>query len=250
MFISLALRGPIRWKSTKFSIFFFAKSIHLFILFHLVWQPLPWGNEKYVWQGYKGCVLSQKGGSVSFWLVCLLFYFIYFIFFSPFTTLQYLIFSTINCPKTSQVAPDDTPTFEWRASVCGRQCLLFQVFSWTFYFFVFFLSLKLFTGRNFEARTLRFVLFGSLRVSKHAYWSMKWLYLQMARSQSVVKMPLHPFYLHLILYNLYIRLFYTHRLHTLLTLCFIHYYYFVCILRLHPCAKRLCSFQSHIYCIL
>ena len=64
--------------------------------------------------------------------------------------------------------------------------------------------------------------------------------------QSVVKMPLHPFYLHLILYNLYIRLFYTHRLHTLFTLCFNHYYYFVCILRLHPCAKRLCSFQSHI----
>ena len=62
--------------------------------------------------------------------------------------------------------------------------------------------------------------------------------------QSVVKTPLHPFYLHLILYYLYIRLFYTHSLYTLFTLCIIHYYHFVCILRLHPCAKRLCSFQS------
>ena len=66
----------------------------------------------------------------------------------------------------------------------------------------------------------------------------------MARSQSVVKMPLHPFYLHLILYYLYIRLFSTHSLYTLFTLCINHYYHFVCILRLHPCAKRLCSFQS------
>ena len=62
--------------------------------------------------------------------------------------------------------------------------------------------------------------------------------------QSVVKTPLHPFYLHFILYYLYIRLFYTHSLHTLFTLCIIHYYHFVCILRLHPCANRLCSFQS------
>ena len=62
--------------------------------------------------------------------------------------------------------------------------------------------------------------------------------------QSVVKTPLHPFYLHLILYYLYIRLFYTHSLYTLFTLCINHYYHFVCILRLHPCAKRLCSFQS------
>ena len=140
--------------------------MHLFILFHLVWQPLPWGNEKYVWQGYKGCALSQKGGSVSFWLVCLLFYFIYFIyFFSPFTTLQYLIFSTINCPKTSQVAPDDTPTFEWRASVCGEAVPIVSGLLLNILLFCFFLSLKLFTGRNFEARTLRFVLFGSLRVS-------------------------------------------------------------------------------------
>ena len=91
------------------------------------------------------------------------------------------------------------------------------------------------------------------------FWLTEWLCFRLSACiyiyrrhfrQSVVKMPLHPFYLHLILYNLYIRLFYTHRLHTLLTLCFIHYYYFVCILRLHPCAKRLCSFQSHIYCIL
>ena len=66
----------------------------------------------------------------------------------------------------------------------------------------------------------------------------------MARSQSVVKTPLHPFYLHLILYYLYIRLFYTHSLYTLFTLCINHYYHFVCILRLHPCAKRLYSFQS------
>ena len=50
----------------------------------------------------------------------ILFYLFYIFFYSPFTTLQYLIFSTINCPKTSQVAPDDTPTFEWRASVCGE----------------------------------------------------------------------------------------------------------------------------------
>ena len=44
--------------------------------------------------------------------------------------------------------------------------------------------------------------------------------------QSVVKTPLHPFYLHLILYYLYIRLFYTHSLYTLFTLCFNHYYHF------------------------
>ena len=76
---------------------------------------------------------------------------------------------------------------------------------------------------------------------------MKWLYLQMARSQSVVKMPFHPFYLHFILHNLhnlYIRLFYTHSLHTFFTLCFIHYMCFVCILRLHPCAKRYVLFRA------
>ena len=145
--MKFALRGRSAENRPNFPFFFFAKSIHLFILFHLVWQQLPWGNEKYVWQGYKGCALSQKGGSVSFWLVCLLFYFIYLFFFSPFTTLQYLIFSTIKCPKTSQVP-----------IVSG---LLLNIL-----LFCFFLSLKLFTGRNFEARTLRFVLFGSLRVSK------------------------------------------------------------------------------------
>ena len=64
--------------------------------------------------------------------------------------------------------------------------------------------------------------------------------------QSVVNMPFHPFYIHLVLHNLYIRLYYTHRLHTLLTLCFNHYLYFMCILRLHPCTNRLCTFQSHI----
>ena len=93
--------------------------------------------------------------------------FILFIFFfSHFTTLQYLIFSTINCPKTSQVAPDDTPTFEWRASVCGEAVPIVSGFLLNILLFCFFLSLKLFTGRNFEARTLQFVLFGSLRVSK------------------------------------------------------------------------------------
>ena len=82
---------------------------------------------------------------------------------------------------------------------------------------------------------------------KYAYWSMKWLYLQMARSQSVVKVPFHPFYLHFILHNLhnlYIRLLYTHSLHTFYTLCFIHYMCFVCILRLHPCAKRYVLFRA------
>ena len=96
----------------------------------------------------------------------ILFYFIYFIFFSPFTTLQYLIFSTINCLKTSQVAPDDTPTFEWRASVCGEAVPIVSGLLLNILLFCFFLSLKLFTSRNFEARTLRFVLLGSLRVSK------------------------------------------------------------------------------------
>ena len=91
--------------------------------------------------------------------------FILYIFFSSFTTLQYLIFSTINCPKTSQVAPDDTPTFEWRASVCGEAVPIVSGLLLNILLFCFFLSLKLFTGRNFEARTLRFVLFGSLRVS-------------------------------------------------------------------------------------
>ena len=65
--------------------------------------------------------------------------------------------------------------------------------------------------------------------------------------QSVVKMPFHPFYLHFILHNLhnlYIRLFYTHSLHTFFTLCFIHYMCFVCILRLHPCAKRYVLFRA------
>ena len=94
----------------------------------------------------------------------ILYYFIYF--FSPFTILRYLIFSTINCPKTSQVAPDDTPTFEWRASVCGEAVPIVSGLLLNILLFCFFLSLKLFTGRHFEARTLRFVLFGSLRVSK------------------------------------------------------------------------------------
>ena len=65
--------------------------------------------------------------------------------------------------------------------------------------------------------------------------------------QSVVKMPFHPFYLHFILHNLhnlYIRLFYTHSLHTFFSLCFIHYMCFVCILRLHPCAKRYVLFRA------
>ena len=92
--------------------------------------------------------------------------FILFILFLPFTTLQYLIFSTINCPKTSQVAPDDTPTFEWRASVCGEAVPIVSGLLLNILLFCFFLYLKLFTGRNFEGRTLRFVLFGSLRVSK------------------------------------------------------------------------------------
>ena len=68
--------------------------------------------------------------------------------------------------------------------------------------------------------------------SLNAYWSMKWLYLQMARSQSVVKMPFHPFYLHFILHNLhnlYIRLFYTHSIHTFFTLCFYSLYVFLCV---------------------
>ena len=65
--------------------------------------------------------------------------------------------------------------------------------------------------------------------------------------QSVVKVPFHPFYLHFILHNLhnlYIRLLYTHSLHTFFTLCFIHYMCFVCILRLHPCAKRYVLFRA------
>ena len=63
--------------------------------------------------------------------------------------------------------------------------------------------------------------------------------------QSVVNMPFHPFYLHLVLHISYIQLYYTHRLYTLFTLCFIYYLYFMCILRLHPCTNRLCTFQSH-----
>ena len=63
--------------------------------------------------------------------------------------------------------------------------------------------------------------------------------------QSVVNMPFHPFYLHLVLHILYIRLYYTHRLHTLFTLCFNYYLYFMCILRLHPCTNCSCTFQSH-----
>ena len=34
--------------------FFFTKSVRLFLLFNMVWQPLPCDNRKYVWQGYKG----------------------------------------------------------------------------------------------------------------------------------------------------------------------------------------------------
>ena len=63
--------------------------------------------------------------------------------------------------------------------------------------------------------------------------------------QSVVNMPFHPFYLHLVLHILYIQLYYTHRLYTLFTLCFIYYLYFMCILRLDPCTNRLCTFQSN-----
>ena len=42
-------------------------------------------------------------------------------------------------------------------------------------------------------------------------------------------MPFHPFYLHFILHNLYIRLFYTHSLHTFFTLCFYSLYVFLCV---------------------
>ena len=107
--------------------------------------------------------LSERRLSVVLTGVSFILFILYF--FSPFTTLQYLIFSTINCPKTSQVAPDDTPTFEWRASVCGEAVPIVSGLLLNILLFCFFLSLKLFTGRNFEARTLRFVLFGSLRVS-------------------------------------------------------------------------------------
>ena len=57
-------------------------------------------------------------------------------------------------------------TFEWRASVCGEAVPIVSGLLLNILLFCFCLSLKLFTGRNFEARTLRFVLFGSLRVSK------------------------------------------------------------------------------------
>ena len=58
------------------------------------------------------------------------------------------------------------PTFEWRASVCGEAVPIVSGLLLNILLFCLFLSLKLFTGRNFEARTLWFVLFGSLRVSK------------------------------------------------------------------------------------
>ena len=113
--------------------------------------------------------LSERRLSVVLTGVSFILFYLFNIFFSPFTTLQCLIFSTINCPKTSQVEPDDTPTrptFEWRASVCGEAVPIVSGLLLNILLFCFFLSLKLFTGRNFEARTLRFVLFGSLRVSK------------------------------------------------------------------------------------
>ena len=109
--------------------------------------------------------LSERRLSFVLTGVSFILFYLFYIFFSPFTTIQYLIFSTINCPKTSQVAPDDTPTFEWRASVCGEAVPIVSGLLLNILLFCFFLSLKLFTGRNFEARTLRFVLFGSLRVS-------------------------------------------------------------------------------------
>ena len=58
------LRRPTRWKSTKFSNFiFFAQSIRLFLLFNMVWQPLPCDNGKYFWQGYKGEPIVVRAAS-------------------------------------------------------------------------------------------------------------------------------------------------------------------------------------------
>ena len=52
------------WKSTKFSNFiFFAQSIRLFLLFNMVWQPLPCDNGKFVWQGYKGEQIVERAAS-------------------------------------------------------------------------------------------------------------------------------------------------------------------------------------------
>ena len=61
---------------------------------------------------------------------------------------------------------------------------------------------------------------------KHAYWSMKWLYLQRARSQSVVIMPFHPFNLHIVLH---IQLFIMHR-HTHYLPCVCYLLFIICIL--------------------
>ena len=164
--ISYRFKGTDPLKIDQIFQFFFSRKVYTF-------------SSSFIWYDnhYRGATRSTSGRGTkvarslrkeaqcrSDWRV---FYFILFIlyFFSPFTTLQYLIFSTINCPKTSQVAPDDTPTFEWRASVCGEAVPNVSGLLLNILLFCFFLSLKLFTGRNFEARTLRFVLFGSLRVS-------------------------------------------------------------------------------------
>ena len=129
---TLFLKGTDPLKIDQiFHFFFFLRKVYTFSS-SFIWYDNHYRGAKRSTSGRGTKVarsLRKEAQFRSDWCVFYFILFILYIFFSPFTTLQYLIFSTINCPKTSQVAPDDTPTFEWRASVCERQCLLFQVFS-------------------------------------------------------------------------------------------------------------------------
>ena len=132
----------------------------------MVWQPLPCDNGKYVWQRYKGEPIVARAASAvtaihsKSKLV------------STNHSLFFHIWCSLSAPEalTAQLRTDSWPC--WCCAVqktqtmlrsAGRQCQLFVIFqmlSWKVFFF--FSTLKVFAGRNFEGRTLRFSAFESL----------------------------------------------------------------------------------------
>ena len=153
---SNALRGPTSWKSTKFSNFiFFAQNIRLFLLFNMVWQPLPCDNGKYVWQGYKGEPIVARAASAVAALHST----------SKLVSINHSIFFHIWCPLsapealTAQLRTDSWPY--WCCAVqktqtmlrsAGRQgqlFVIFQMLSWKVFFLFFFSNFESFHRSQF-----------------------------------------------------------------------------------------------------
>ena len=101
IFISIKGTDPLKIDQIFQFLFFFLRKVYTF-------------SSSFIWYDnhYRGATRSTSGRGTkvarslrkeaqfrSDWCVFYFILFILYIFFSPFTTLQYLIFSTINCPK-------------------------------------------------------------------------------------------------------------------------------------------------------